>query len=115
MGFIGTKNFMAPLSNKVHLAAILFIACLFAAFRLSGGGARVVPRGEIVRDSQAVQSQIEFERQRIREEMESGRRITRDAQVEEALIGGNRRGSAEKASEREANALDDIERQLGLR
>ncbi|RMG44028.1 MAG: hypothetical protein D6719_02600 [Candidatus Dadabacteria bacterium] len=43
MSLISVNNFIAPLTNKVHLATIFFVACAFAVFRLSGGGIERVP------------------------------------------------------------------------
>lgn len=37
MALISPKNFMAPFTNKVHLATIAFVVILFAAFRAMGG------------------------------------------------------------------------------
>lgn len=38
MGVISASNFLAPLTNKVHLGTIFIVLILFLTFRLSGGG-----------------------------------------------------------------------------
>ena len=42
MGFVSTKNLLAPFSNKVHLVTILLVFLLFVSLRLSGGALRIV-------------------------------------------------------------------------
>ena len=38
MSLISTKNFLEPLSNKVHLVTILIVAAVFLVLRMMGGG-----------------------------------------------------------------------------
>lgn len=42
MALISTKNIITPFSDKMHLATIILLVVLFAAFRLSGGELEIV-------------------------------------------------------------------------
>jgi hypothetical protein len=44
MSLISTKNFIAPLTNKLHIISIILATTAFVVLRLSGGAIKVEPR-----------------------------------------------------------------------
>ena len=45
MSLISTRNLIAPLTNKLHMIAVLLLTVLFVALRLSGGAIKVDSTG----------------------------------------------------------------------
>jgi len=41
MSLISARNFVTPLSNKVHLVTIVLVAVVFAVLRMQGGGVHI--------------------------------------------------------------------------
>lgn len=131
MGMVQIKNFVVPLTNKIHVGTILLVALIFAVYRLSGGGAEVVPGTPAASRSPALQPMHEPSKADALFEQESAQMFgsgasaapSRGAQPQRArpnLLDEafNARADKPRTAPPSANnrgGLDDIEKQLGLK
>jgi hypothetical protein len=134
MALIGTKNLLAPLYNKVHLAAIVLFTIAFTVLRLSGGAVYARPKavkatpasaeersddeysgGKELAESEAeAEEAMEVEA----EEEENYRRPSSPAaarrMAQERAVEKKQQAAAEEEEVEKRKGLSDIEQMLGM-
>jgi len=122
MSLINIKNLSSPLSNKVHLMAILLVVFLFWAYRLSGGtimlksstdtGGQAIQQSELDRGGHS-SAASEPVRSRVLERRERSQQESRP--LEELLREDANRGTVTRERQQDQGGLSDIEKKLGLK
>ncbi len=103
MSLISTKNFLAPLNNKVHLVTIILATFAFATLRLSGCSVNSVSSG------------THLKKKIYSTKKDKGLRVQKDKKIYKFKPTKNVKNAPSKNTTGESGALDDIEKIMGMR
>jgi hypothetical protein len=135
MALVSLKNLVAPVSNSVHLASIVFVVLVFAVWRWSGGEVNFVrssrgnashgqERGSTALGGADRQGTVEHQPNTARPHLPSRGTVEIPNEAADDLLGTILKNDQKKNTppprgveqrNRSGNSLEDIERSLGIR
>jgi hypothetical protein len=131
MAMISLKNLVAPVSNSIHLASIVFVVLVFGVWRWSGGEVNFVRNTRTLTTNNPVERPLPpINRENTepvkRQQAPTSGEVIIPEEAAEDLLGSILKNKKEPAANRNnqpardkkspsSNSLEDIERSLGIR